>query len=448
LAFLHKTLKLSISKLIHSHPSTVIRAIISSIQQKLHEFQLAIENIEKMILTRDDSVVGAYDIVPLARLTTLLGEWDRIIGYLCGLVGSITMESTGAQVFARLQQEQHTGYPDIAHLIVALIATGEEAWLRQVSSWVLYGRLPQLGHSDFFIFPSKDPNISTLDENAYIIDWDLWPTHLSRETGSSILFIGRALARIQTQSSHQTTIQQILKAHLEILGKIQFPLSSKILDSSIKAIRLSLSSSVLSHLLPRDTIIRLLKRFRQDFLLGHGSLMITLLSLVDEYFLRRNERDGGTIKEAEVNNLLSKAWSIISRLENRDDDEDPERHAYEAALKLSLLKTTREKSDMVEFDEFLLGERVQLKYEISWPLDLFFSRSDIEIYNKIFNFLLAVKRAQGQINSLWPGRKSPFVGKQTWTALTYVLFFIDSLWGYFQVLNTTVRHMLILGNCN
>jgi gamma-tubulin complex component 4 len=434
LSFLHKTLRHSLSNLVHSHPSIVVRAIVSSVRDKVHGFQDAVEEIERMILTRDDSVVGAFDIVPLARLSTLLGEWDRVLHYLHKLVSGITAETTGAKVVDQLHRDQHTGYPDIAAIVVKLIAAGEEAWLRQVSSWILYGRIPQLGYSDFFIHPSTDPNISPLDENAFTIEWPLWPTHLPRDTASSILFIGRALARIQMQSpTHQISTQQILKSHLHILNTITFPLSPQFLTKSITAIRLSLSSSVLSNLLPLDTIVHLVKRFRQDFLLGHGSLMITLLSTADDYLVRRTEHDGGTIKEVDVNNLLTKAWSIVSRLENTDDDDqhDQNGQSYERSLKLSLVKGSPD--DQLQFDEFLLRERIQLKYEITWPLDLFLSRADIILYNRIFTFLLAMKRCQGRLTSLWPGRNYPNVKRTTWSTITYALFLIDSLWSYFQV---------------
>src|SRR5579871_1291927 len=117
LSFLHKSLQQAIKKLIQSHSSVVVRAVLSSVRDKVHDFQKAVENIETMILTRDDSVVGAFDIVPLARLTTLLGEWDRIIGYLHKLVLETTNESTGAQVLDRLHRHENTGYPDIAEVV-------------------------------------------------------------------------------------------------------------------------------------------------------------------------------------------------------------------------------------------------------------------------------------------------------------------------------------------
>jgi len=438
LSFLHKTLRQSISSHIQSHQSIVLRAILSRIQDTVQEFQSAIERIEKLILTRDDSVVGAFDIVPLARLTTLLGEWHRILGYLHRFVGSIKADSTGATFLNKLQSDQHTGYPDIAKLVEQLIKAGEEAWIRQVSSWVLYGRIPQLGYSDFFIHPSKNPNISALHENAFIIEWGLWPGYLPKEIAGSILFIGRALARIQMQSPASQTSQKILRSHVDYLNSITFPLIPSVLTKAITSIRLSLSSAVLSNLLPLNTIIHLVQKFRQDFLLGHGSLMITLLSVTEDYLQRRHTHDGGTIKEAEVNNLLSKSSSIVSRLENPDeDDEVPGRLAYESSLKLSLLKTP-ETADEITFDSFLLGERIQLKYEISWPLDLFLSTEDVSLYNKIFSFMLAVKRCQRRLTLIWPGRKYPSVRRITWTTLSYVLFFVDSLWGYFQVLSSSM----------
>lgn len=434
LSFLHKSLRTSIARIVHTRSSIVVRAIVSSIQNPLlNDFQDAVQDIERMILTRDNSIVAAYDIVPLARLSSLLGEWDTRINYLHKFVSNITSKSTGAQVLNQLQQDQHTGYPDIAAIVVKLIAVGEETWLRQVSSWVLYGRIPQLGSSDFFICTSPDPKVSPLDENAFTIDPSLWPNHLLHETASSILFVGRALARIQIQSTtHRTSSQKILETHLSLLNSLQFPLSPSALAKTITSIRLSLSSSVLSSLLPLDTVIRLVSRFRQDFLLGHGSLMSTLLSTVDEYLVRRTDHDGGTIKEADVNNLFAKASSITSRFElANDDEEDPERQSYQTHLKLSLVKS-KEKSDHITFDEFLLGDRIQLKYDITWPLDLFLSMEDMSVYNRIFNFLLAVKRCQGRLTSLWPTRNYPSVGRGTWTTVTYVLFCIDSLWNYFQ----------------
>jgi hypothetical protein len=40
---------------------------------------------------------------------------------------------------------------DIEEAALGLVRVAETAWLKQVSAWVLYGRLPSFGREDFFI---------------------------------------------------------------------------------------------------------------------------------------------------------------------------------------------------------------------------------------------------------------------------------------------------------
>lgn len=58
---------------------------------------------------------------------------------------------SGAQIIDRLCKELQTGYSDIEDSAVNLVKVAEMAWLKQVSAWVLYGRLPSFGQDDFFI---------------------------------------------------------------------------------------------------------------------------------------------------------------------------------------------------------------------------------------------------------------------------------------------------------
>jgi hypothetical protein len=44
-----------------------------------------------------------------------------------------------------------TGYVDIEEAALSLVSVAETAWLKQVSGWVLYGRLPSFGMEDFFV---------------------------------------------------------------------------------------------------------------------------------------------------------------------------------------------------------------------------------------------------------------------------------------------------------
>lgn len=56
---------------------------------------------------------------------------------------------TGAVVIDRLGRELKTGYSDVEEVARSLVEVAQMAWLRQVSSWVLYGKLPSFGKEDF-----------------------------------------------------------------------------------------------------------------------------------------------------------------------------------------------------------------------------------------------------------------------------------------------------------
>ena len=51
----------------------------------------------------------------------------------------------------RLCETLQTGYEDIEQAAVSLVKVAETAWLKQVSAWILYGRLPTFGKEDFSV---------------------------------------------------------------------------------------------------------------------------------------------------------------------------------------------------------------------------------------------------------------------------------------------------------
>ena len=60
-------------------------------------------------------------------------------------------ECHGAQLMDRLRLELQSGYRDVQETALSLVAVAETAWLKQVSAWILYGRLPSFGSEDFFV---------------------------------------------------------------------------------------------------------------------------------------------------------------------------------------------------------------------------------------------------------------------------------------------------------
>lgn len=101
--------------------------------------------------------MGAYNIVPLTAVVGHFEEWTRRMEWFLESVefmmrgGREKTPCTGAMIIDRLRSAMKTGYMDIEEAAIDLVTVAETAWLKQVSAWILYGRLPSFGREDFFV---------------------------------------------------------------------------------------------------------------------------------------------------------------------------------------------------------------------------------------------------------------------------------------------------------
>ena len=155
---LHTKLIAFTSEVSASHPSTVCRAVASAITSvHIAAFQKKVLDVEAGILSNDPALVGAYDIVPLTAVMGEFQQWTRRLEWLWDTVRFVMAKDEqghscrGAALIDRLRDELQSGYQDVADTAARLVAVAETAWLKQVSAWVLYGRLPSFGGDDFFV---------------------------------------------------------------------------------------------------------------------------------------------------------------------------------------------------------------------------------------------------------------------------------------------------------
>jgi Gamma tubulin complex component N-terminal len=155
-----------------SHPSVICRAVATAIDSiHLAAFQRKVLEVEDTILRKDAGLVGAYNIVPLTAIVGEFDGWIRRMEWLWEMLqfmlrverskngadsGTSGAPCTGAMVINRLRGELQTGYVDIEETARSLVRVAEIAWLKQVSAWILYGKLPSFGAKDFFVQKSED----------------------------------------------------------------------------------------------------------------------------------------------------------------------------------------------------------------------------------------------------------------------------------------------------
>jgi hypothetical protein len=112
--------------------------------------------VENSILRKDAESVGAYNIVPLTYIVERFSGWTRRMEWFLEVVeymmkGTGEKKCSGAMIIDKLCNAVQTGFVDIEEAALSLVKAAETAWLKQISAWILYGRLPSFGKDDFFV---------------------------------------------------------------------------------------------------------------------------------------------------------------------------------------------------------------------------------------------------------------------------------------------------------
>lgn len=454
LSHLHRRLRDHTSRLSSVHPSTICRAVSTTIAtEHLGNFQKKILDVEKAILAIDADFVGGYGIVPLSSIVGEFAPWVRRMEWLWDISKFMLPEKqaerrdeptvypcTGAQIIDRLIKNSQTGYVDLEKMALILIKAAETAWMRQLSMWILYGQLPPFGRDDFFIQEvSVTPEESKSQNVEYVVRPNLIPKFLSASTAASILFIGRSLNHVRARGEFSAGAESKASAshitlhgtYIRRLSSLSSPLSLVSLSDAISDIRLSLSQTVLSQLIPLPKIIEVLSVLHGFLLLGRGEFAMALVSFADERSSSKHRRlvlksSAHTSPQAlsqlgltdgEVSTVLSQALAELYLLQNEEDPIDDELDLARALLRLKIRvkgEERAEKSDKqlltrnsfietsnISFDDLLFGTSTDLSLDVQPPLDLFLSQSDMSVYSEIHACLLGIRRAQIRLSGLW-----------------------------------------------
>lgn len=448
----HKSIRERAGRISSSHDSIICRAVSTVIiSTHLAKFQQKILEVERDILEERPSLVGAYNVVPLSGLVGAFAGWDRKLQWLWRLVEFIQPNSanegeegqlacTADAILGRLRDSTQTGYPDIELMALHLTKVAEGAWLKQVSAWVLYGRLPLVG-TDFFIVEEKKKNTGkgggpTNATDLYSVKASLVPAFVTRSTANSILFIGRSLNHIREEkrsmvahgpfSKSISPELELLPAHLAHLSSLGSPINSSSLSAAISAIRLSLSKNALQKLLPQSRVLALLRILKDFFLLERGEFAVALISAADERLASRQHRSldkpllleglgNVIIKEGEVSAILVRTWTTLSALQGAADDGESG-ESLDLARELLRLTINNKKNTTIDskgqatvsanleeptFDTFLLPTPTLLSLHIPSPLHLILSASNVETYSRIHAYLLAVRKGHLRLSQLF-----------------------------------------------
>lgn len=445
LSDLHVKLLSFAAQIAAQHPSTICRAVATAVEgTHLAAFQRKVLAVEEGILRQDAALVGAYNIVPLAAIVAEFAGWTRRLEWLWETVEFMLRKEraadgrevacTGARAINRLRAELQTGYQDVEETARSLVRVAETAWVKQVSAWILYGRLPGFGAGDFFIQKADDDEVRAkylglgtsrlTGSQEFVCVSSLLPSFVTPPTAASMLFIGRSLNHIRAKSSLDGGMQGLdhLSSQLRELSQLTYPLDSAAFSRTITGIRLFLSRNTLQKLLPLSKVVEMLQLLRGFFLLGRGEFAMALTQQADDKIrsrwrradnLAHEKRDGLSqvvVKEGEVIAVLTRTWAAMGSMQGQQADEDEGLELARDLLRLTLVKsnpkTPLQLGSTIQiastpFRNLMFSVPVTLSLRVPSPLDLFLSPSDVKTYTAINSYLHSLRRAHLRLTDLW-----------------------------------------------
>ncbi|KAK3294057.1 gamma-tubulin complex component protein [Chaetomium fimeti] len=489
LSDLHIQLLTSTAHIAAAHPSVICRAVASATDAlHLAAFRRKVLAVEQTVLRGDAALVGAYNVVPLTAVVAEFAGWARRLEWLARVVEVMGEGCTGARVMDFLRGELQTGYRDVEEAARSLVGVAEAAWVKQVSAWVLYGRVPGFGEGDFFVRRVEGQE----GREEFGCEMALLPRFVTAATAASMVFIGRSLNQIRAKSVGDYSLRgnDHLSTQLTRLAALRHPIDSATFARTIADIRNYLSRTILQRLLPLSRVLETLQLLRDFFLLRRGEFAMALTQQADEKIRSRwkraenlayQKRDGlgnVTVKEGEVAAVLARTWAAMGSMQGDHAEEDEGLELARDLLRLSMAKS-RTATPMTPvlpegempviaptpFRNLLFSVPVVLTLQIPSPLDLFLSQSDLQTYTAINSYLLSLRRAHIRLTDLWkitslrrhhPAPPAPPYGstrggrervllfrqrhaarsgilRNAWATASAAIFFLGEIEGYLQM---------------
>ncbi|XP_068150690.1 LOW QUALITY PROTEIN: gamma-tubulin complex component 4 homolog [Drosophila tropicalis] len=426
--------------------------------QFAHGVENGLEEYYKEII-RLESLCSQNELTSMLYVHNALQIQLPIIMHLRKLVREVKMQKLhGCALLHSLHQQSEHGDPNLHRLMTKVLKPVKSAFFSHLAHWLLFGVLDDV-HSEFFIkfIPLGEDNGSqrsaqTASSDTTLLNADMrnaedyvWqyevnmkqiPGFISMLIAEKVLFVGQTVLIFKINQTsgnkHSRNFDETRNDDFGDLwnGKEQF--FYNMIDSlnnydqinvfHIERIIVEIKKYVstrLSEIAIKETdLLRQMSLIKDFYLLGRGEFYM-------EFFhqLKRIE------SESEINaRSYTKAFECAAVAMSISED-----------LENFTLSVERSHIDLDETCDFDILRNVHLKYTCKFPLNLLFCPKVIERYNKIFRFLLVIRKLQKTLQDVW--------ANQTWSAKTtsgsvnvkvmnfrnHLLFFLDNIQFYIQV---------------
>lgn len=404
---------IKLESLLLKNPQLSLTFILSSLEKFQYLFQTLLSMIE---VVQEDNVHGCL----------LIG---RLYKYGYGEAGQITAS---------------------AKLIIKSLC---QIFHKHICNWIIFGDLVD-SYGEFFILDEKTPDMnfmypeqvlelkqlqgeasknivqfkkSKMRRLPYVqkfsINWNMIPIFINEDTAENILFMGRIIWIIRNDP--KKTLQDNYTIKFEKCGKDHYNQYYETLqeleDTSFSYIEFQrviekwkkkLTTFLWSIMLDEGKFEEHLYLIRDYFALGRGELFQQFIAVTKAYL----EDTSSNSAIQSFNFIFIEAARMIYGQNDK------------TYMKFELTSS----SDIAQTNPWT---KLQLNFEISWPLHVVFHPGIMCLYNKLFCFLLRLKKTQIDLHKLWIYHVSKKQKRyqQVWTLRQNLIFMVNNIQYYLQV---------------
>ncbi|PVD20069.1 hypothetical protein C0Q70_20563 [Pomacea canaliculata] len=473
-----------------------IQSFCCGLDQVLQDYRQALLDLEQEIL-RDPHL-------PVSHLQYKLQDFQLLFQALGAVLDQIiTHRAHGCYLLDILHRNAVCGLPKVKDALERILHVCHGVMFKQLCSWMLHGLIPD-PNQEFFIqhavgsptdaksmakaspqtqedegdlgimgitgrqmqalrsltLPDVD---STADLTGHVVQAELLPSYIPLRVANKILFVGESVQMFETNQQATQHSGRFMKGReaeftRDIQQLAQQPLfSASVFESLVDKIRTHVAEQLWVMVVQEADLTGQLRVMKDFFLLGRGELILAFIDQA-QHLLKgpptgSTEHDVNTAFQQAARNVLLENEAILQRFRLTVTTASPTGITSKTEEKKTLDGAQLNSDAAVETGWNCLG----LVYTVQWPLHIFFTPSILKKYNRVFKFLLAVRRTQQDLQSLWSlqmcSKKMkdgahPADTKMVWQLRHHMSFLVDNLQYYLQVDVIESQYGLLLDKIN
>lgn len=408
-----------------------------------------LEDYRKEIIRLEDTFLEYPQLSPTYVLSSI-DKYRGLFDVLKSMINKIQKENLhGCLLMSGLHKYIGCGVDQIEHAANVIIKPINSVFYQHLCNWIVCGDLVD-PHNEFFICDGKvaDENFlypEQLTENVlptysskktkirrpppvrkFFINWDMLPMFISEDSAESILFMGRIVwivrndpKKEENSGDYKTKFRRDIwegkdteyYAKIKALGEQSF--NDVDFKKTIEECRIKLTKYLWSIMLEEGNLIQHLKLIRDYYALGRGELFQQFLTVSDT-----------NLKDVPSDSLLQHINFIFHETARKIYGENDKTY-----LRFELMSTNGE---ILKVNPW---QRLQLNFEIQWPLHIIFHPEVMDFYNKLFCYLLRLKKTQINLYKLWSNHtfSKHKIDRRVWTLRQNLMFLVNNLQYYMQV---------------